>query len=112
MTHLQLSNSIPGLLDKIFLWVRTSIENLRFVCQRKRHSTHYMPQRNDGRGIMMAGHPGQDVYVNPDTRVVAGRLGRSRGGASEQWWKLVFVVSDAVRPQPQSVVGRMTRGVD
>jgi CubicO group peptidase (beta-lactamase class C family) len=50
---------------------------------------------------MMAGHLGQYVYVNPDTRVVVVRLGRSRGGlSSEQWWKLLAFVSDAARSQP------------
>lgn len=49
--------------------------------------------------FMMAGHLGQYVYVNPDTRAVVVRLGRSRGGlSSEQWWKLFAVVSDTVRP--------------
>ncbi len=50
---------------------------------------------------MMAGHLGQYVYINPDTRVVVVRLGKSRGRlSSEQWWTLLAVVSDAVRPQP------------
>jgi CubicO group peptidase (beta-lactamase class C family) len=53
---------------------------------------------------MMAGHLGQYVYVNPDTRVVVVRLGKSRGGfSSEQWWALLSAVSENVRPQPQAV---------
>lgn len=49
---------------------------------------------------MMAGHLGQYVYVNPDTRVVVVRLGKNRGGlSSEQWWKLLADVSGgAVQP--------------
>jgi len=57
---------------------------------------------------MMAGHLGQYVYVNPDTHVVVVRLGKSRGGlSSEQWWKLLEIVSDSIRIQPQSDFGRM-----
>jgi CubicO group peptidase (beta-lactamase class C family) len=33
---------------------------------------------------MMAGHLGQYVYVNPDTRAVVVRLGQSRGGLSSE----------------------------
>lgn len=46
----------------------------------------------------MVGHLGQYVYVNPDTRVVALRLGTSLGGLSmEQWWELLAAVTDRVQ---------------
>ena len=55
---------------------------------------------------MMAGHLGQYVYVNPDTRVVVVRLGSDRGALdSEQWWELLAVVSDAVGHQPEPMAG-------
>jgi CubicO group peptidase (beta-lactamase class C family) len=63
-------------------------------------SQWWHPFRNRSH-YLMAGHLGQYVYVNPDTRVVVVRLGRSRGElSSEQWWKLFAAVSDAARPQP------------
>jgi CubicO group peptidase (beta-lactamase class C family) len=46
---------------------------------------------------MMIGHLGQYVFVNPESRVVAVRLGMNRGGLStERWRDLLAFVSDAV----------------
>ena len=46
----------------------------------------------------MVGHLGQFVYVNPDTRVVVVRLGRSWGRFSlQQWWEMLASVSEVVR---------------
>lgn len=47
--------------------------------------------------IMMAGHLGQYVYVNPETRTVVVRLGTSVGGHNfEEWQEFLEGVSDSV----------------
>lgn len=58
---------------------------------------------------MMAGHLGQYVYVNPDTRVVVVRLGKSHGMlSSEQWWSLLSAVSETTSPGSQTALSRTT----
>lgn len=46
------------------------------------------PDRTD---FMAIGHLGQFLYVNPSAKVIAVRLGKSRGGLSLEEWKEVFM---------------------
>lgn len=79
-------------------WVRESTRFDTSAGSAWDHQYMWWLVSQDRPDFMAIGHLGQFLYINPSTRVIIVRLGKSMGGLSrKEWQKALMTLSDTVR---------------